>query len=421
MAKRTLKKQTPKAKATKRTPITARKSAPVENTQTRYKPTPTSAKKASTPKQKSAIKTTPAHKGTLVKEESPLSLIKSESPQVPTNLQNVFPKSTNFNRKESDDLKKPNNKKGKSATKAPVGKAINDRASRASKASNASKATNNSKAQAPKKDPSSKELRKRNSVNQQLSGKADVKEVSEELGKLIQKVELKKTKKGSSSDKKDNKSKTPEKKFQAKMFGYNLQKNSKMTAHTPFINLFELATKGEYTNSDVVLAIIEIAQNHEYYSIPYSSKGNHFWEEIVQFNELRRLFQFYRPETIKKYWRLLNYKDKAEAAAVMVKANKVLLEDKKPKLLTIVTGLQNVLNKKIQNFSDFILNHHKYISIGLPSEKETKMLSNKRTSIKVFKGDNLTDEVKNYLNRGAVPASLQLLEEKDEIKSIFFV
>mgnify|MGYP006927984905 FL=1 len=60
-------------------------------------------------------------------------------------------------------------------------------------------------------------------------------------------------------------------------------------------------------------------------------KSTSFWEEIVQFNELKKLFQFLRPDTLKKYWRHLNYKNSHISAINLLKRYKGFLDEKKPK------------------------------------------------------------------------------------------
>ena len=207
-----------------------------------------------------------------------------------------------------------------------------------------------------------RKLLKPQSTKQQFSG-VDTKQISNELSKMI---EIADKKIQSSKSTKKKRITAHEKKFTAKDHNFQLRKDPKRS-HVPIIDLFELSKKIDYTNSDVILAIIEIALFSDCYSIPYSFKSNHFWEEIVQYNELKRIFQFYRPETLKKYFRLINYHGNAENTAKIVKQHKNLLDDKRSKLLTIVSGAQNYLNKKITDFSDFILNHHKYINLGTPS------------------------------------------------------
>jgi hypothetical protein len=212
---------------------------------------------------------------------------------------------------------------------------------------------------------------------------------------------------------------TGEKKFTAKAHQYQLQKNASKKV-TPLIDLFELGKKLEYTNSDIILAIIEITKHSDIYNIPsgVSFKSNSFWEEIVQYNELKRLFQFFRPETIKKYYRLISYNSKIDEVANVIKTHKKLLDEKKPKLLTIITGIQNFVEKTIKSFTDFIVNPHKYLNLGLPSENLTGRKRVKEIE-KVFKGENVSEEIKKFLSREGPQTDLHL-EEKDEIKRLSY-
>lgn len=168
----------------------------------------------------------------------------------------------------------------------------------------------------------------KSTAKKQFSGKIDTASVNDDLSKLIKKIDQ--NRQSSKSTEKKRIVRSTEKKFSAKSHNYELQKIK--GKHTPIINLFELAHKHEFTNSDVILALIEIALHAEFYSIPkIAGKVSSFWEEIVQYNELKRLFQFYRPETLKKYWRLISYKNSAEKASAIVKQNKRLIDEQNPK------------------------------------------------------------------------------------------
>ena len=89
---------------------------------------------------------------------------------------------------------------------------------------------------------------------------------------------------------KESKSIKYEKKFTAEQHDFKLQKNHKIHCNK-LINLFEINNQIDFTHSDVILAIIEIALNSDYYCIPYSTKSNHFWEEVVKYDELKRIFK----------------------------------------------------------------------------------------------------------------------------------
>lgn len=58
--------------------------------------------------------------------------------------------------------------------------------------------------------------------------------------------------------------------------------------------------------------------------------------------------------------------------------------------------------------------------MGIPSEKEEKITGRKRIRSKlekVFKGENLTNEIKRFLSKEGHIVDGMLLDEKDEIKS----
>ena len=116
-----------------------------------------------------------------------------------------------------------------------------------------------------------RKLLKPQSTKQQFSG-VDTKQISNELSKMI---EIADKKIQSSKSTKKKRITAHEKKFTAKDHNFQLRKDPKRS-HVPIIDLFELSKKIDYTNSDVILAIIEIALFSDCYSIPYSFKSNHF-------------------------------------------------------------------------------------------------------------------------------------------------
>lgn len=276
-----------------------------------------------------------------------------------------------------------------------------------------------SRSKSPKNQSQETYLKK--SAKQQVSGKVDTQSISDELSKIIKRLEVKKVQQTSKSPTDKKGSSKHKQKITAKLVNYTLQKNPKNKSNV-VIDLFELAKKQEFNNSDVLLAIIEIAYHRTCYIFPDSPKSNSFWEEIVQFNEFKRLFQFYRPETLKKYWRYLSYKQCFVHGISILQKKKKFLDDKKPKLLTIISGIQNVCTKSITDFEDFINHPHKYLNFGMPSDRDPTFSGRKRGKAleKVFKGNNYTTEIKNFLGKdGAQP--IILLEEKDEVKSKLYI
>ncbi len=83
--------------------------------------------------------------------------------------------------------------------------------------------------------------------------------------------------------------------------------------------------------------------------------------------------------------------------------------------MTIIAGIQNYSEKKISDFEDFIVNQHKYKSLGFPMEQEALLAGKRKMSqiSKIWRG-NVNPEIKNYF--GSV-AAVKNLEERDEAKS----
>lgn len=86
--------------------------------------------------------------------------------------------------------------------------------------------------------------------------------------------------------------------------------------------------------------------------------------------------------------------------------------------MRIIAGIQNYSAKKISSFTDYIVNHYKYLNLGIPSEVEAQLAGKKRekTIERRYRGDNYTEEIKRFMTKGSVHP-IVLLEEKDEVKS----
>ena len=178
----------------------------------------------------------------------------------------------------------------------------------------------------------------RKAAKQQYAGKVDTQSISEEISRIIKRVEEKKKKSkevdastteivgSKKASKKKEKVRVSDKKFKAEDHFLNLQRDS--NSHHKFIDFFEIHAKGNpvICNSDLLLAIIEIASNSLYYKIPLSSKSKNFWEEVIKYNELKGVFGYYKADTLKKYWGLLSKKDNPEKAADLIKKKKKLLD-----------------------------------------------------------------------------------------------
>lgn len=72
------------------------------------------------------------------------------------------------------------------------------------------------------------------------------------------------------------------------------------------ISLSELIDKKSgYTNSDMILMILEICLNAKKYGITSSNNTRKFWDEVYEKEEWENFLLTFKPETLRKYWRIL--------------------------------------------------------------------------------------------------------------------
>lgn len=83
------------------------------------------------------------------------------------------------------------------------------------------------------------------------------------------------------------------------------------TAYNPeeFVNITDLSNKSKtqkLSSRDIILCMLEITQNSKKYLNKYSNKSKVFWFNIFAKEEFRKIFKYFKPETIKKYWCILS-------------------------------------------------------------------------------------------------------------------
>ena len=138
----------------------------------------------------------------------------------------------------------------------------------------------------------------------------------------------------------------------AKDFNYDLQKNpNQKVKHS--IDLEKLFKEQVIYASDIVLAIIELGFNSEYYLFGYSTRSKMFWEDILKYKILGKIFEGYKSETLRKYWRILSSFDFEKIKDLIIK-NKKFLDNIPIKLGTIVLTVEKFLLGKIDNFEQYI-------------------------------------------------------------------
>ena len=68
-----------------------------------------------------------------------------------------------------------------------------------------------------------------------------------------------------------------------------------------------------------MLLIIEVSQNALKYGLRYSDKSKFFWDEAFQKEEFSVLFKQFKPETIRKYWKIIRDTNQVKSFVNIVK------------------------------------------------------------------------------------------------------
>ena len=175
-------------------------------------------------------------------------------------------------------------------------------------------------------------------------------EVENVIKKIEDKKRMKKTEKITGKTKKGKS--TALVTHTAKDFDFILQKNPNSKTK-PFINLEDLSKHHDITYSDILLALLEVGKNSDSYLFAYSSKSRCFWEDVLQYTILKKIFIDFKAETLRKYWNELSKYD-SDNATDLIKKNKSYLDNLPIKLGTIVNSITKLLKGDIKNLKEYI-------------------------------------------------------------------
>ena len=78
------------------------------------------------------------------------------------------------------------------------------------------------------------------------------------------------------------------------------------------VDLEEIKKKTKIENADIILCLIEICTNSEKYGLSNSNKSRLFWDELFKKDEVAKVFNNFKSETLRKYWRLINELNKSD-------------------------------------------------------------------------------------------------------------
>ncbi len=200
-------------------------------------------------------------------------------------------------------------------------------------------------------------------AKQQLPNAIDTSQISDEISKIIKRIEEKRKKVGGGSEKRrsaGSKSKNAsltnrDKSSTVELYDGILQINTNLDVEH-VIDIKELQNKDSIAKTDVLLSIIEIALNHNYYSLSNYNRSKSFWEDVLKYKELKKIFEPLKAETLKKYWININITGDPLQVADFIKRHKKLFDTYKIMVLPMISTAAEYFKKNIENLEDYIKN-----------------------------------------------------------------
>lgn len=116
-----------------------------------------------------------------------------------------------------------------------------------------------------------------------------------------------------------NLTKKSEKKTKQEKAAKPIKEYNPNEAFDSVVDLEEIKKKQKIENADIILCLIEICTNSEKYGLSSSNKSRLFWDELFKKDEIAKVFNDFKSETLRKYWRLINELNKTDKVVETVR------------------------------------------------------------------------------------------------------
>ena len=157
-----------------------------------------------------------------------------------------------------------------------------------------------------------------------------------------------------------------------------------MTEEDIIIDLNELSNCDKINNSDIILAILEICTYNKRYNYECSNNTKSFWDRVVKEEVLKKIFKNFKPETLRKYWKIIREAGDSNKYIEIVKNSTKVINSPKLKLLQIINCISSFIKSGEDDFFKYLKNFD-------PKQKiDTKNYSD---TSNIIDQDTRTDEV----------------------------
>ena len=145
------------------------------------------------------------------------------------------------------------------------------------------------------------------------------------------------------------------------------------------VDVNEIMKKDNLKNSEYILCIFEVCTNKKSYKLYNTDTTRKFWDEVMEHEIFKKIFDAFKGETLRKYWRCIREANNNKKYIQLVKEHSDIIDNPMFKLLPVINGIANFIKSKKDNIQDFFQNlFHKNKKSEKENSNKTENIINKK-------------------------------------------
>lgn len=147
------------------------------------------------------------------------------------------------------------------------------------------------------------------------------------------------------------------------------------------IDLTSIEKKENISNSEYILAIMEICLNGSKYGLTHEHSTKEFWKEVDANERLNSILKKFKTETLRKYWRTIRDINDYDNVIKVIKDNASCIDKPFYKLLPLIKAIESCVRKaKGKNFEKYLapIKSNSVPAKSKPINSNEKFLNKKR-------------------------------------------
>ena len=147
------------------------------------------------------------------------------------------------------------------------------------------------------------------------------------------------------------------------------------------IDLTSIEKKENISNSEYILAIMEICLNGSKYGLTHEHSTKEFWKEVDANERLNNILKKFKTETLRKYWRTIRDINDYDNVIKVIKDNANCIDKPFYKLLPLIKAIESCVKKaKGKNFEKYLapIKSNSVPAKSKPINSNEKFLNKKR-------------------------------------------